>query len=464
MDLDALARKYGGTPETKPQDLEALARQFGGQLNEGIPASRVTVAEAIPFISDETRQAISQIFREARAGAAQAAMTPLQLAGASKLGLLPERGAATEAYLRQEFGADPESIAGMAGRFGTEMAMGAPIIRGAGALIEKGAPALGQAVKTGGFEIPATVEGARGIGLRMAGGGIGGLAGTLPFSPEDAVFAGPLGAVLVPVARAALGGGRTLKDLIVSSPQQLAENALLEAGGADLQNALIRTQGMKTTPGYTPSVVERAVEGGVDNLELAALQNRIRLAPKAAQIQADSTSKNMGYLQSQLSRIEGQLAQDITQLSPGDATRLSEVRNNLQRQLAAEEFEAANTGRLRPAGAGPRDATERVQSHRQPRRSRRKPSAHVFRAWRQRYPRALQRQHQAPQRALRSRRWFLQRQNHPRRRPQGRPVVLRVPGVGRFRPRLEVASIGNRSLPSHDSINIRIYDEHPAVQ
>ena len=337
MDLDALARKYGGTPETKPQDLEALARQFGGQLNEGIPASRVTVAEAIPFISDETRQAISQIFREARAGAAQAAMTPLQLAGASKLGLLPERGSATEAYLRQEFGADPESIAGMAGRFGTEMMLGAPIIRGTGALIEKGAPALGQAVKTGGFNIPATVEGARGIGLRMLGGGGAAFAGTLPFSPEDALLGGTLGAVIAPVARAALGGGRTLKDLVVSSPQQLAENALLEAGGADLRNALIRTQDMKRTPGYTPSVLERAVEGGVDNLELAALQNRIRLAPKAAQIQADSISKNMGYLQSQLSRIEGQLAQDITQLSPGDATRLSEVRNNLQRQLAAEE-------------------------------------------------------------------------------------------------------------------------------
>jgi hypothetical protein len=211
MDLDALARKYGGTPETKPQDLEALARQFGGQLNEGIPASRVTVAEAIPFISDETRQAISQIFREARAGAAQAAMTPLQLAGASKLGLLPERGSATEAYLRQEFGADPESIAGMAGRFGTEMMLGAPIIRGTGALIEKGAPALGQAVKTGGFNIPATVEGARGIGLRMLGGGGAAFAGTLPFSPEDALLGGTLGAVIAPVARAALAGAAPLK-------------------------------------------------------------------------------------------------------------------------------------------------------------------------------------------------------------------------------------------------------------
>jgi hypothetical protein len=311
--------------------------QFSGELNEGIPASRVTVAEAIPFISNESRQAISQKIRELRAGATQAAMTPLQLAGASKLGLLPERGAATETYLRQEFGADPSTFTGQTGRFGAELAMGVPIIRGAGTLIGKASPALGQSVETAGFNIPATAEGAKGIGLRMAGGGIGAFAGTLPFNPEDAILGGTLGSVIAPVARAALAGGRTLKDLVVSSPQQLAENALLEAGGADLRNALIRTQGMKTTPGYTPSVLERAVEGGVDNLELAALQNRIRLAPKAAQIQADSISKNMGYLQSQLSRIEGQLAQDITQLSPGDATRLSEVRNNLQRQLAAEE-------------------------------------------------------------------------------------------------------------------------------
>lgn len=302
------------------------------QLGDAMPAERRMPTGLLGVLGVP-----EQVERSIAAGAVQAAMTPLQLGGASKLGLLPERGAATEEYLKREFQADPTTFAGQAGKFGAEMMLGAPIIRGAGALIEKGAPALGQAVKTGGFEIPATVEGARGIGLRMAGGGIGGLAGTLPFSPEDAVFAGPLGAVLAPIARAALGGGRTLKDLALSSPQQLAENALLEAGGADLRNALIRTQGMKTTPGYTPSVLERAVEGGVDNLELAALQNRIRLAPKAAQIQADVISKNMGYLQAQLSRIEGQLAQDITQLSPGDATRLSEVRNNLQRQLAAEE-------------------------------------------------------------------------------------------------------------------------------
>jgi hypothetical protein len=316
------------------------------QLIEQLRASGYDVSQFSDAMPSERRMPTGllgmmgvpeQVERSIAAGAVQAAMTPLQLGGASKLGLLPERGAATEEYLKREFGADPSTFAGQAGKFGAEMMLGAPIIRGTGALIEKGAPALGQAVKTGGFEIPATVEGARGIGLRMAGGGIGGLAGTLPFSPEDAVFAGPLGAVLAPAARAALGGGRTLKDLTVSSPQQLAENALLEAGGADLRNALIRTQDMKRTPGYTPSVVERAIEGGVDNLELAALQNRIRLAPKAAQIQADSISKNMGYLQSQLDRVSQELVQEGTQLAPADLTRLSEVRNTLQRQLADEE-------------------------------------------------------------------------------------------------------------------------------
>jgi hypothetical protein len=278
-----------------------------------------------------------QVERSIAAGAVQAAMTPLQLGGASKLGFLPERGAATEEYLKREFGADPTTFAGQAGKFGAEMMLGAPIIRGAGALISKASPALGQSVGTGGFNIPASVEGARGVGLRMLGGGGAAVAGTAPFSPEDVLLAGPLGAVIGPVMRAALAGGRTIRDLTISSPQQIAENALLEAGGTDLRNALIRTQGMRTTPGYTPSVAERSVAGGADNLELAALQNRLRLAPKAAQIQMDAVSKNMGYLQGQLDRVSQELAQEGTQLAPADLTRLSEIRNTLQRQLADEE-------------------------------------------------------------------------------------------------------------------------------
>ena len=278
-----------------------------------------------------------QTERQVAAGAVQALMSPLQLAGASRLGLLPERGAETEEYLRRTLGTEPTTFAGQAGKVGAEMMLGAPIIRGAGALVERVAPALGQAFKSGGFNIPESAQGLRGIGLRMAGGAGAAAAGTAPFSPEDVIFAGPVGAVAAPVARAGLAGLRTIRDLTFARPETIAENALLETGGEALRNALVRTQGMETTPGYTPSVGERAVEAGVDNIELAALQNRLRLAPKAAQIQFDAVNKNMGYLQGQLNRVEQELAQDITQLSPGDATRLSEVRNNLQRQLANEE-------------------------------------------------------------------------------------------------------------------------------
>lgn len=305
---------------------------------DAIPGKRpLTAAAAIPFISEDARQQIDQLLREARGGATQALMSPLQLAGASKLGLLPERGKATNEYIRQTYGVDPESFGTKAGRLGAEVVLGSPVIKGTGALLERVSPALGQTVKTGGFEVPAGVEGARKIGLMAAGGGIAGTASVLPFNPEDAVFGGGLGMVLAPAGRAVFGGLRDVFNMARYAPREIAENALLSVGGPELLNALNATRNLKTTPGYTPSVGERAAEGGLDNIALAALQDRLSRAPKAAQIQFDSIQKNMGYLQGQLARVEQELGQDITRLAPGDASRLTEVRNNLQRQLATEE-------------------------------------------------------------------------------------------------------------------------------
>lgn len=303
---------------------------------ESIPATRTTVAEAIPFIPEDTRQQLGQTIRELRAGAAQALMTPAQITGAAPILGLPARGPETEAYLRAAYGVDPTTTAAKVGQIGTEVALGAPLVRGAGALLERVAPALGQSVKTAGFEIPETVSGLGGVGLRAAGGGLGAAIATAPFNPQDVMTAGPLGAVLAPAFRLALGGGRAVKNLF-TSPTEVAENALLAAAGPEGVNALRATQGMRTTPGYVPSVVERVVEGGVDNITLAALQDRIKRAPQAAQIQFDAVQKNMGYLRGQLDRIEQQLVQEGTQIAPADLTRLSEIRNNLQRQLAGEE-------------------------------------------------------------------------------------------------------------------------------
>ncbi len=301
-------------------------------------AAQTTVAEAIPFVSPETRSQIGQTIREARAGAAQAVMAPAQLLPefvTEKAGI-PKKGADTEAYLAEKFGIDPTTIAAKIGQIGTEMALGAPIIKGTGALVGQRAPALGQAIRTGGFEIPADVTGAKSIGLRMAGGGIAGAASTAPFNPQDVMFGGPLGAILAPVGRLALGAARGVKGLF-TPPEQVAERELLETGGEQLMNALRATQGMRTTPGYVPSVAERAVEGGVDNLALSTLQKRIERAPQAAQIQFDTIQKNMGYLQGQLNRIDQDIAQQGAAIVPSEATRLSEVRNSLQRQIAGEE-------------------------------------------------------------------------------------------------------------------------------
>lgn len=305
---------------------------------ESTPPTRTTVASAIPFIPEETRQKIDQTIRELRAGSAQALLGLPQFTGAAPVLGLPSRGAETEEYLRQAYGVDPTTLTGQVGKVGTEVMLGMPLVRGAGALIERVSAPLGQAVKTGGFEIPATVEGAKGIGLRMAGGGIGGAVGAVPtFNTQDIMMAGPLGAILGPVARLGVGAIRTGKDLLFTPPAEIAENALLGAAGPEGINALRATQGMKTTPGYVPSVAERVTGGGVDNIALAALQNRIKQADTAAQIQFDAVQKNMGYLRGQLDRVEQELVQEGTQLAPADLTRLSEVRNSLQRQIAGEE-------------------------------------------------------------------------------------------------------------------------------
>lgn len=293
------------------------------QFADAIPSERGGPFRALGM-SEETE-------RNLTAGAVRALMG---LAKTTGMPGLPERSQ-LDRYMQERFNVDPESTAYGVGQLGAEITAGMPIVRGVGAAVGRVAPALGQAIKTGGFEV--STPGLGGIGLRLAGGGAAGVAGTAPFNPADALMGGVVGATLAPVARLALGGLRTARDLILTRPETIAENALLESGGETLRNALIRTQNMKVTPGYTPSVGERAVEGGVDSLELAALQNRLRRAPKAAQIQFDAINKNMGFLQGQLDRVSQELVQEGTQLAPADLTRLSEVRNTLQRQLAAEE-------------------------------------------------------------------------------------------------------------------------------
>jgi len=323
----------GTTPEQAQRMFDDFVKS---QSSESIPATRVTAAQAIPFVPEETRQQIDQTIRGLRSGAAQALMTPAQITGAAPMLGLPARGAETEAYLRQAYGVDPTTTTAKVGQIGTEIALGMPVVRAAGAALGAVSPAFGQAVKTGGFEIPATVQGAGGIGLRAAGGGTAAVVGTVPFNPEDVMMAGPLGAILAPTFRLGLGGVRAVKNLFTPAGE-VAENALLGAAGVEGANALRATQGMRTTPGYVPSVSERLVEGGVDNISLAALQDRIKRAPQAAQIQFDAVQKNMGFLRGQLDRVEQELVQEGTQLAPADLTRLSEVRNSLQRQIAGEE-------------------------------------------------------------------------------------------------------------------------------
>lgn len=333
--FQSMAQPPQQPPQQPPSEGSGDWRRTGAQT-----AGEVGVVRALPFVSEEQRQALGRGVSDVMAGAAQAAMAPAQNLApsvANYLGL-PARGAETENYLRQVLNADPTSGLAKTGQIGAEILLGAPVVRAAGAALGAASPALGQAVRTGGFEIPAAVEGAKGIGLRAVGGGVAGAVGTLPFAPEDVMLAGPIGAVLGPVARVGLGAVRAGRDLFMPTEKRI-ENELLKATGEKGVNALRSAENMLTTPGYIPSLVERSLAGGLseaDALPMAVLQARLAQSKGAQGVQLAAIQKNMGALRGQLDRIEQEIAQEGTQIAPADLTRLSEIRNSLQRQLAEE--------------------------------------------------------------------------------------------------------------------------------
>lgn len=131
-------------------------------------------------------------------------------------------------------------------------------------------------------------------------------------------------------------------------PERAAGNELFrmtggtQAGADATLNALRSTQGMPTTPGYTPSLAERVYAGGVSNPTLSATENRLLGAsPELNRELYPVTKSNIAALEEQLARIQTRITQQANALSPAAKADLDAVRQSIESTLGSEQAKLA---------------------------------------------------------------------------------------------------------------------------
>lgn len=279
---------------------------------------------------------------------------PESLGGAPAATFLPrvqQRGEAVSRGLQTLMGAEPTSFPFKAGQFTGEVAatLGvgpalAGVSRAAGA-----APSVVRALEFGGMAPTGAATAMRGAGARLAGGAaVGGVSGGL-ISPEDIATSAVLGAGVPALVSPVRGTASAVYRGVVqplTRPSVTAENALLGALGPDSQaaiNALRTTQGMPTTPGFTPTLTERLVESGAATPTVAAMETRLRAAsPEINRQIYEQAQQRVGALEGQLQRVEQQLQQQAAALRPEAQVELRTVRDQLMQGLAQARQEVTS--------------------------------------------------------------------------------------------------------------------------
>ena len=282
-----------------------------------------------------------QTERELAAGAARGAGSVAATLGlpqaARALGIEAPRREDMDTYLARTMSVDPESLAYKGGQIAAEISAGLPVPRMLGAVASRvpGVAAYAPAIGSAGFS-PGGLTGVQNLLARVTGGAIGGGAAAGIVNPADAATGAAIGSVLSPATQVALGAGRLVSDRFID-PAIGAANALVKAGGEGLLNALQATRGMKTTPGFTPTLTERAVEGGLDPTLLAAMERRIGQLEPQVQAVYDANKARVVALKNELASIDAELARQGAAVTPEATAELNSVRNSLQRNLAAEQ-------------------------------------------------------------------------------------------------------------------------------
>jgi hypothetical protein len=273
--------------------------------------------------------------------------------GAAPIGTLPERFRERQQQITTgmgEMGAQVNApgFTGMrtAGQIAGTLGAGPAV--GAG-LRAAGATRLGEAVAAGGFgpQGAGGLTGARGVGMRAAGGGVAGgaAAGLTEGTSEGAATGGAIGAVLPVVARPVGAVIKGLYDGIVkpfSQTKELSEDILADTLGKYLQEApeaIARGGRAAATPGFERTLPETIEAGGGRATEtLATLTERLQSASPALNQQiGNQIERRVGALQAQLARAQEQIKSQGSVLAPGAIEDLRRVQTQIQGELAKEQ-------------------------------------------------------------------------------------------------------------------------------
>jgi hypothetical protein len=273
--------------------------------------------------------------------------------GPAPITTLPERFKERQQQITagmEEMGAQVNAPGFTGGRLAGQIAGTAgvgPVV--GGGLRAVGATRLGEAVAAGGFGPSGAggVTGARGIGLRAAGGGIGGgtAAALTDMTPEGAATGGAIGAVLPVAARPV---GSVLVGLYqgfvrpFAQTKELSEDILAETLGRHLEGtplAISRGAATPSTPGFErtlPEMIEAG--GGRATTTLAELANRLQSSSQKLNQQiSDQIERRVGALQSQLSRVQTQIQTQGSVLAPAAIEDLRRVQTQIQDEIAKEQ-------------------------------------------------------------------------------------------------------------------------------
>jgi hypothetical protein len=273
--------------------------------------------------------------------------------GPAPITTLPERFKERQQQITagmEEMGAQVNAPGFTGGRLAGQIAGTAgvgPVV--GGGLRAVGATRLGEAVAAGGFGPSGAggVTGARGIGLRAAGGGIGGgtAAALTDMTPEGAATGGAIGAVLPVAARPV---GSVLMGLYqgfvrpFAQTKELSEDILAETLGRHLEGtplAISRGAATPSTPGFErtlPEMIEAG--GGRATTTLAELANRLQSSSQALNQQiGDQIERRVGALQSQLLRAQTQMQTQGSVLAPAAIEDLRRVQAQIQDEIAKEQ-------------------------------------------------------------------------------------------------------------------------------
>jgi hypothetical protein len=185
-----------------------------------------------------------------------------------------DRREAMDAALR-DMGADTDSLGYQGSKLVTELlgtgGVGGILAKGAQAL--KAAPAIVQALRTGGFNAGG-VTGAKGLAVRAAGGGGAGYGSAALVDPESAAFGGAIGAALPVVGRGVAVGSQAVGRAMRPADVKIAEK-LAQATGAKTSDIIsaLRQQGPQLIPGY-----QRTAPQILQSPELSQLQRTLKTA------------------------------------------------------------------------------------------------------------------------------------------------------------------------------------------